>query len=79
MGGKRIWLTMLHNVKHDGQQFFKDEKRFVDINDAADFCEHGWAKTADGSKPVKEVDLTPKTLDIDNGSTVTKASEVGNV
>lgn len=58
------WITLLCDVR-DGAGYIKGERRCVSDETAAYFAANGWAK-ADGGA-ARESDLSPKTLDVQNG------------
>jgi hypothetical protein len=58
------WITLLCDVK-DGPGYIEGERRCVSDDTAAYFASHGWAKSEDGA--AVEPDLSPKTLDVQNG------------
>lgn len=60
-----ISIQILQSIKHDGQQYHAGELRIVDERLGGYFCGNGWAKEPDADGVT--TDLTPKTLDVQNG------------
>lgn len=69
------FTKMLHDVRHNGQQYFKGEIRVLDDQQRGLFIASGWAvDAADQNAQANNLDLSPKELTIHNSKHDTRAT-----
>lgn len=70
-------IDILADIRHEGAQYFKGERRVVTPELAGYFCGNSWAKDVTGEIATGEPDISPKTLEVQNGQISPTSTNAG--